>query len=61
MKRCSWCEGDELYIRYHDEEWGVLVFDDRKQFEFLVFLKKSRKTYTFTIFVHLCLFLFYHF
>lgn len=36
MKRCSWCENDELYTKYHDEEWGVPVFDDRKQFEFLV-------------------------
>ena len=36
MKRCSWCEGNELYLQYHDEEWGVPVFDDRKQFEFLV-------------------------
>lgn len=36
MKRCPWCEGDELYIKYHDEEWGVPVFDDKKQFEFLV-------------------------
>jgi len=36
MKRCSWCENDELYIIYHDEEWGVPVYDDRKQFEFLV-------------------------
>ena len=36
MKRCSWCEGNELYRRYHDEEWGVPVYDDRKQFEFLV-------------------------
>lgn len=36
-KRCPWCEGDELYIRYHDEEWGVPVYDDdRKQFEFIV-------------------------
>ena len=36
MKRCAWCGNDELYIKYHDEEWGVPVFDDRKQFEFLV-------------------------
>lgn len=36
MKRCSWCDKDELYIKYHDEEWGVPSFDDRKQFEFLV-------------------------
>lgn len=37
VKRCPWCEGNDLYIRYHDEEWGVPVYnDDRKQFEFLV-------------------------
>lgn len=36
MKRCNWSENDELYIKYHDVEWGVPVFDDRKQFEFLV-------------------------
>ncbi len=35
MKRCPWCEGDELYIKYHDEEWGVPVHDDKKHFEFL--------------------------
>lgn len=36
MIRCPWCGKDELYIRYHDEEWGVPVHDDRKHFEFLV-------------------------
>ncbi|MFH0808212.1 MAG: DNA-3-methyladenine glycosylase I [archaeon] len=36
MKRCSWCSGDELYCKYHDEEWGVAVHSDRKLFEFLV-------------------------
>jgi DNA-3-methyladenine glycosylase I len=36
MRRCSLCEKDEIYMKYHDEEWGVPVFDDRKQFEFLV-------------------------
>ncbi|MGE5678609.1 MAG: DNA-3-methyladenine glycosylase I, partial [Pseudomonadota bacterium] len=36
MNRCSWCGGDELYVRYHDEEWGKPVYEDRKQFEFLV-------------------------
>ncbi|HHT05232.1 MAG TPA: DNA-3-methyladenine glycosylase I [Hydrogenispora sp.] len=36
MKRCSWCGQDELYCRYHDEEWGVPVYDDRKHFEFMV-------------------------
>lgn len=34
--RCGWSlAGDEQYIAYHDEEWGVPVHDDRKQFEFL--------------------------
>ena len=36
MKRCNWCGEDQLYIKYHDEEWGVPSFDDKKQFEFLV-------------------------
>ena len=36
-KRCPWSEnGGELYLKYHDEEWGVPVHDDRKHFEFLV-------------------------
>ncbi len=35
MKRCSWCEGNVLYIEYHDKEWGTPVHDDRKHFEFL--------------------------
>lgn len=33
--RCGWCLGSPLYIRYHDEEWGVPVHDDRRLFEFL--------------------------
>ncbi len=37
MERCPWPElGGELMIKYHDEEWGVPVHDDRKHFEFLV-------------------------
>lgn len=36
MDRCPWCLNDELYIKYHDEEWGVPVHDDIKHFEFLV-------------------------
>ena len=36
MKRCGWSAGSELYMHYHDTEWGVPVFDDRKHFEFLV-------------------------
>lgn len=36
-KRCPWClSGNELYVRYHDTEWGVPVHDDQTQFEFLI-------------------------
>jgi DNA-3-methyladenine glycosylase I len=35
-KRCSWCPNDPIYLKYHDEEWGKLVKDDKKMFEFLV-------------------------
>ena len=34
--RCPWCLGSELYMKYHDEEWGIPVHDDQKHFEFLV-------------------------
>lgn len=34
--RCSWSLKDDLYIRYHDEEWGVPVYDDQTLFEFLI-------------------------
>jgi len=34
--RCSWCEKDDLYRNYHDNEWGNPVYDDDKLFEFLV-------------------------
>lgn len=36
IQRCGWCEGDELYERYHDEEWGVPCYDDRTLFEFVL-------------------------
>lgn len=36
MERCPWPGNDELYIKYHDEEWGRPVHDDRQHFEFLV-------------------------
>jgi DNA-3-methyladenine glycosylase I len=37
MKRCAWCPPDNpLYVRYHDEEWGVPVHDDRLLFEMLI-------------------------
>ncbi|AGA29869.1 DNA-3-methyladenine glycosylase I [Singulisphaera acidiphila] len=35
MRRCDWAT-NELAIRYHDEEWGVPVHDDRRWFEFLI-------------------------
>lgn len=34
-QRCPWCGQDPLYIKYHDEEWGRPVSDDRTLFEFL--------------------------
>lgn len=36
LRRCGWCEGHDFYERYHDEEWGVPLHDDRALFEFLV-------------------------
>ncbi|MCF6182874.1 DNA-3-methyladenine glycosylase I [Lutibacter sp.] len=34
--RCSWCGNNPLYVKYHDEEWGVPIYDDDKLFEFLI-------------------------
>lgn len=34
--RCGWGEGDDLYVAYHDEEWGVPCHDDQKLFEMLI-------------------------
>lgn len=34
--RCSWCGDDPLYVKYHDEEWGVPVHNDGLLFEFLI-------------------------
>lgn len=36
MARCEWCGNDPLYVKYHDEEWGVPVRDDQNMFEFLI-------------------------
>jgi DNA-3-methyladenine glycosylase I len=36
MARCSWCGDDPLYVRYHDEEWGVPSHDDHHLFEMLI-------------------------
>jgi DNA-3-methyladenine glycosylase I len=35
-KRCPWSSSDPIYIDYHDKEWGVPVYDDRKLFEMIV-------------------------
>ena len=36
LTRCHWCGTDPLYVRYHDEEWGKPVHDDKILFEFLI-------------------------
>lgn len=35
-KRCEWCGTEEIYIDYHDREWGVPVHDDRLHFEMII-------------------------
>lgn len=35
MERCSWCCDNGISQKYHDEEWGIPLHDDRKHFEFL--------------------------
>jgi len=35
-KRCNWAGSDEIYIKYHDEEWGIPTHDDKELFEMLV-------------------------
>jgi DNA-3-methyladenine glycosylase I len=36
MNRCSWANHSPLYKKYHDDEWGVPVHDDKTLFEFLI-------------------------
>ena len=36
IKRCKWPKNDALYLRYHDREWGVPVYEDQKIFEFML-------------------------
>lgn len=36
MHRCTWAEKNDLDRQYHDREWGVPLYDDRKLFEFLI-------------------------
>jgi DNA-3-methyladenine glycosylase I len=35
-ERCEWCKKEPIYVKYHDEEWGVPIHDDATIFEFLV-------------------------
>ena len=35
-RRCGWAGTDDLYVKYHDEEWGKLVTADKILFVFLV-------------------------
>lgn len=35
-ERCTWCEDNGMLQKYHDEEWGIPLHDDKKQFEFLM-------------------------
>ena len=41
IKRCHWCGKDDLYIKYHDEEWGKEVYDDKILFEFFLCPKST--------------------
>lgn len=34
--RCAWCEKNDMYKEYHDQEWGIPVYDDATLFEFLL-------------------------
>lgn len=36
MERCAWCLCNEKMRKYHDEEWGLPLYDDRRQFEYLM-------------------------
>ncbi len=36
MTRCAWAKSSDLLMKYHDEEWGVPIHDDRALFEFLI-------------------------
>ena len=36
IKRCAWVPDDDLYIQYHDQEWGVPEYDDQRLFEMLI-------------------------
>ena len=35
-ERCGWCGTEPIYVNYHDEEWGVPIYDDKKLFAKLI-------------------------
>jgi len=35
ISRCKWAGTDPVYVKYHDKEWGVPIYNDKKLFEFL--------------------------
>ena len=45
IRRCEWCGIDPIYIAYHDKEWGVPVYDDRKLFEMLILSSSDELSY----------------
>lgn len=36
IRRCPWCGDDPVYVAYHDREWGVPLYNDRRLFEMLI-------------------------
>lgn len=36
MEKCNWCLSDDILQKYHDEEWGNPLHDDKKHFEYLL-------------------------
>lgn len=36
INRCTWCGTDDIYVQYHDQEWGKIVTDEKTLFEFLI-------------------------
>ena len=55
--RCFWVTDNELYKKYHDQEWGVPVYDDKKLFEFLILSALTSSVVSFKLNKSLILFL----
>lgn len=64
IQRCGWCSDEQIYIDYHDQEWGVPVYDEHTLFEMLclegqqaglawiIVLKKTRAISTSFLSIH---------